>query len=50
MQLVNDSGQYGIEGLFILLHVVRVVDGTDEASLQAIALHITLGQEVECVG
>lgn len=49
-QLFNDAYQDGVDGGLVALDVVCVVDGPDQAPLQAVALHVALGQEVERVG
>lgn len=49
-QLVDDPGQHGVDGSLVALDVVGVVDGADQAPLQAVALHVALGQQVERVG
>lgn len=49
-QLVDDPDQHGVHRGFVALDVVGVVDGADQAPLQAVALHVALGKEVERVG
>lgn len=46
-QLVNDAEQDGVDGGLVALDVVFVVDGANQAPLQAVALHVALGKEVE---